>query len=86
MSTDTTIFSKTTLLSEPSGPNSLSKRSKRTQTACHYVEDPSIGLEKVERILDAAHALSLQCRRNLSIRKQTEDEQKEAKLRFETAG
>jgi stage V sporulation protein R len=47
----------------------------------HYVEDPSIGLEKVERILDAAHALSLQCRRNLSIRKQTEGEQKEAKLR-----
>src|SRR5262252_2200156 len=47
----------------------------------HYVEDPSIGLEKVERILDAAHALSLQCRRNLSIRKQTEVEQKDAKLR-----
>jgi stage V sporulation protein R len=46
-----------------------------------YVEDPSIGLEKVERILDAAHALSLQCRRNLSIRKQTEAEQKDAKLR-----
>jgi stage V sporulation protein R len=47
----------------------------------HYVEDPSIGLAKVERILDAAHALSLQCRRNLSIRKQTEAEQREAKLR-----
>jgi stage V sporulation protein R len=45
-----------------------------------YVEDPSIGLEKVERILDAAHALSLQCRRNLSIRKQTETEQRENKL------
>lgn len=45
-----------------------------------YVEDPSIGLEKVERILDAAHALSLQCRRNLTIRKQTEAEQREAKL------
>jgi stage V sporulation protein R len=46
----------------------------------HYVEDPSIGLEKVEPILDAAHALSLQCRRNLSIRKQTEEEQRESKL------
>src|SRR5436190_23347613 len=43
----------------------------------HYVEDPSIGLEKVERILDAAHALSLQCRRNLTIRKQTEEEQRQ---------
>ena len=45
-----------------------------------YIEDPSIGLEKVERILDAAHALSLQCRRNLTIRKRSEAEQKEAKL------
>jgi stage V sporulation protein R len=47
----------------------------------HYIEDPSIGLEKVERVLDAAHALSLQCRRNLSIRKTTEEEQKESKYR-----
>jgi stage V sporulation protein R len=46
----------------------------------HYIEDPSIGLEKVERILDAAHALSLQCRRNLTIRKQSDAEQREAKL------
>ncbi|MBI2122271.1 MAG: SpoVR family protein [Candidatus Sungbacteria bacterium] len=46
----------------------------------HYIEDPSIGLEKVERVLDAAHALSLQCRRNLSIKKETEKEQKERKI------
>src|SRR5256885_15165748 len=45
-----------------------------------YVEDPSIGLEKVERILDAAHALHLQCRRNLAIRKQTEEEAVERRL------
>ena len=46
-----------------------------------YVEDPSIGLEKVERILDAAHALSMQCQRNLSIRKETAEEQQEKRLR-----
>jgi stage V sporulation protein R len=34
-----------------------------------YVEDPSIGYEKVEHILDAAHSLSLQCRRNLAVKK-----------------
>jgi stage V sporulation protein R len=45
-----------------------------------YIEDPSIGLEKVERILDAAHALSLQCRRNLAIRKQTPEEELERRL------
>ena len=46
-----------------------------------YVEDPSIGLEKVERILDAAHALSMQCQRNLSIRKETPEEQQQKRLR-----
>ncbi|MBI4514504.1 MAG: SpoVR family protein [Deltaproteobacteria bacterium] len=39
-----------------------------------YIEDPSIGLERVEPIVDAAHALSLQCRRNLAIRKRTIEE------------
>jgi len=34
-----------------------------------YIEDPSIGIEKVEPVLDAAHALSLQCRRNLAVKK-----------------
>src|SRR5262249_59405063 len=40
-----------------------------------YIEDPSIGYEKVEAVLDAAHSLSLQCRRNLAVKKlSTEDE------------
>jgi stage V sporulation protein R len=34
-----------------------------------YHEDPSIGLEKVEAVLDAAHAVAMQCRRNLAIKK-----------------
>ncbi len=42
-----------------------------------YTEDPSIGIENVERILDAAHALALQCRRNLAIKKLTPREQVE---------
>jgi len=41
-----------------------------------YVEDPSIGLEKVETLLDAAHALSLQCRRNMAVRKRTPEEER----------
>ena len=45
-----------------------------------YVEDPSIGLEKVEAVLDAAHALSLQCRRNLAIRKPSSSEEQQMKL------
>jgi len=35
----------------------------------HYVEDPSIGIDRVEFVLDAAHALSLQCQRDLAVRK-----------------
>ena len=34
-----------------------------------YIEDPSIGVEKVESIMDAAHAVAIQCRRNLAIKK-----------------
>ena len=34
-----------------------------------YIDTPGIGLEKVESLLDAAHSLSLQCRRNLAVKK-----------------
>lgn len=42
-----------------------------------YIEDPSIGLDAVEEILDAAHALSLQCRRHIAIRKLSPQEQRQ---------
>ena len=41
-----------------------------------YIEDPSIGLENLEGLLDAAHAISLQCRRNLAIRKRSVEEER----------
>src|SRR6058998_4008175 len=43
----------------------------------HYVDTPSIGLEKVEPLLDAAHSLALQCRRNLAVKKLSEDEERD---------
>jgi stage V sporulation protein R len=43
--------------------------------ARRYTEDPSIGIDKVERVLDAAHALAWNCRRNLAIKKLTHEEQ-----------
>ncbi len=39
-----------------------------------YVENHNIGLDKVEAVLDAAQALSMQCRRNLAIYKETTEE------------
>lgn len=45
-----------------------------------YAEDPSVGATRVEEILDAAHAISLQCRRNLGIRKLSRTEQEREAL------
>jgi len=45
-----------------------------------YIEDPSIGQQKVEEILNVAHALSLQCRRDTAIRKLSHHEQQERAL------
>ena len=45
-----------------------------------YAEDPSIGIEKIETILDAAHALAIQCRRNLAIKKLSRDEERRQML------
>lgn len=42
-----------------------------------YAEDPAIGIDKVEAVLDAAHALSFNCRRNLGVRKLGHAEQRE---------
>jgi len=45
-----------------------------------YLEDPSIGIDRVEHLLDAAHALSLQCRRNLAVRKPSAEEERQAAI------
>jgi len=45
-----------------------------------YAEDPSIGTEKIETILDAAHALAIQCRRNLAIKKLSREEERQQVL------
>jgi stage V sporulation protein R len=45
-----------------------------------YIEDPSIGAQKVERILDAAHALQFQCRRAKGVKKRTVEGQRAAAM------
>ena len=45
-----------------------------------YSEDPSIGVEKVETLLDSAHSLAMQCRRNLAIRKLAPEEERKRAL------
>ncbi len=50
----------------------------RADRVRRYIEDPSIGAEAVERLLDAAHALAFNRRRNIAIRKPSEEEQRTA--------
>lgn len=45
-----------------------------------YIEDPSIGAEKVEWILDAAHALLFQCQRAQKVKKLSIEDQKKRAL------
>ncbi len=54
----------------------LSQFKMRADRVRSYVEHPAIGLQAVEETLDAAHALSLQCRRHTAIRKLTPEEQR----------
>ena len=57
-------------LSAPPALNTPSRRSKLTPIACAITSKiRASASRKSKRILDAAHALSLQCRRNLPIRK-----------------
>jgi stage V sporulation protein R len=45
-----------------------------------YIEDPSIGIDRVEALLDAAHAVSLQCRRNLAVHKRSPEESRQVMI------
>ena len=53
----------------------------RAERVREYVEDPSIGLERLEPFLDAAHALSWQIRRHSLIRKLDRSQQEERAIR-----
>lgn len=55
----------------------MKARARRIQ---RYIEDPSVGSDKVEKLLDASHALSFQCRRDPAIRKLLPEEQKKRLL------
>jgi stage V sporulation protein R len=55
----------------------LSSFKSHAERVRSYVEDPSIGVDRVEYILDAAHALSMQCTRNMTVRRLPQDEQRQ---------
>lgn len=60
--------------------HTISRVKAQGQRVRSYIEDPSIGIDKVEAVLDAAHAVSLQCRRNLAVHKRSPEEAREVLL------
>jgi len=66
-----------TFTSSTHAGETLSKFKTAADRVRLYTEDPSIGVDKVEKVLDAAHALSMNCRRNSGIRKLKPEEQRE---------
>jgi stage V sporulation protein R len=65
-----------TFTSATNASETLSKFKTAADRVRAYAEDPSIGIEKAERILDSAHALSMNCSRNAGIRKLKPEEQR----------
>ena len=63
-----------TFTSATQAGETLSKFKTAADRVRTYTEDPSIGVDKVEGILDSAHALSMNCNRNAGIRKLKPDE------------
>lgn len=60
--------------------HTLSQFKMRADRVRDYEEDPSIGQERVETLIDAAHALSMNCRRNPAIRKLDHEEQRQRRI------
>lgn len=69
-----------TFTSATNASETLSKFKTAADRVRFYTEDPSIGVDKVEHILDAAHALSMNCNRNAGIRKLGHEEQQQRLL------
>ena len=64
----------------------LSNFKSRADRVRKYAEDPAIGVDAVERVLDAAHALAFNCRRNFGVRKVGPAEQRARALAAATPG
>ena len=65
-----------TFTSATQASETLAKFKTAADRVRNYTEDPSIGIDKVESILDAAHALSMNCNRNAGIRRLKPEEQR----------
>jgi len=56
--------------------NILSKFKRRAERIRNYTEDPSIGVDKVEKLLDDAHSIKYQCNLYLNVKKLSYEQQR----------
>ena len=71
------FFKNNRYFSDTDPKTTIERFKTRADRIRSYVEDPSIGQEKVERILDAAHALQFQINPNRMMKKHTRQQQQE---------
>ena len=71
-------FFKNNRMFKKTDPENIISRFKNAANRIRrYIEDPSIGVEGVERILDAAHSIKYQCNRNPDSNKLSHEKLKE---------
>ena len=75
-----------TFTSATQAKETLAQFKSRADRVRRYITDPSIGSDAVEDFLDAAHALSMNRRRNVAIAKLGHDEQRRRAIEAATPG
>jgi len=71
------FFKNNRMFAHTDADNVLTRFKSAAKRVNSYMEDPSIGVEKVEKILDACHTIKYQAQRTPGIKKKTKAEQKE---------
>ena len=67
------FFKNNRMFQDTDPDNVLSKFKSASKRVQKYIEDPSIGIEKVEKILDACHSIQYQVRRTPGLPKNSEN-------------
>lgn len=60
--------------------HTIEKFKAHAQRIRGYMKDPSIGIEAVEVVLDAAHAICMNCQRNFAVKKLTMEQQQDKEI------
>ena len=71
------FFKNNRMFENTNSEDTILKFKKASERVKSYIQDPSIGIDAVEKILDAAHSMKYQCIRHSCVEKRTHKELKE---------